>query len=259
MAKAIILAAGQGLRLRPLTNKNPKCLAPLLGKTLLERQLETLNSLNIHEIKVVTGHCSERIESLGLNTSKNENFKDSNMVASLFTAIDFISQCNEDLIVSYGDIVYSKKNLAKLLACKEEIAIMIDQNWESLWSLRFENVLDDAETLIMDSKCLISEIGKKPLDLNDIQGQYTGLIKIRFDKILPMVEFYNSLDRSTFYDGKNFSNMYMTSFLQLLINFSWRVKAVNVKGGWLEVDSLEDLDKYENLAKLGTLKNFFEI
>ena len=87
---------------------------------------------NIHEIKAVTGHCSERIESLGLNTSKNENFKDSNMVASLFTAIDFISQCNEDLIVSYGDIVYSKKNLAKLLACKEEIAIMIDQNWESL-------------------------------------------------------------------------------------------------------------------------------
>ena len=152
---------------------------------------------------------------------------------------------------------YSKKNLAKLLACKEEIAIMIDQNWESLWSLRFENVLDDAETLIMDSKCLISEIGKKPLDLNDIQGQYTGLIKIRFDKILPMVEFYNSLDRSTFYDGKNFSNMYMTSFLQLLINFSWRVKAVNVKGG-LEVDSLEDLDKYENLAKLGTLKKFLK-
>ena len=42
----------------------------------------------------------------------------------------------------------------------------------------------------------------------------------------------------------------MTSFLQLLINFL-RVKAVNVKGGWLEVDSLEDLDKYENLAKLG--------
>ena len=65
-------------------------------------------------------------------------------------------------------------------------------------------MFDDAETLIMDSKCLISEIGKKPLDLNDIQGQYTGLIKIRFDKILPMVEFYNSLDRSTFYDGKNF-------------------------------------------------------
>ena len=75
MAKAIILAAGQGLRLRPLTNKNPKCLAPLLGKTLLERQLETLNSLNIHEIKVVTGHCSERIESLGLILQRTKTFR----------------------------------------------------------------------------------------------------------------------------------------------------------------------------------------
>ena len=53
----------------------------------------------------------------------------------------------------------------------------IDMNWEKLWRLRNENILEDAETLKLDADQNIVEVGKQPKSLNEIQGQYMGLIK----------------------------------------------------------------------------------
>ena len=53
--------------------------------------------------------------------------------------------------------------------------------------------------------------------------------------------------------------MYMTSFLQLLIDNGWKVKAVLVSNGWLEIDTLEDLVKYESLAKDRKLEQFYRL
>lgn len=247
MTKALILAAGQGTRLRPLTNDRPKCLVPLAGKSLLVRQLETLKSQGVDTVHVATGYRADQIEALGLPTSYNKDFDKTNMVESLFSALDFIEACNDDLIIAYGDIVYKDTNLNALLASSEEINLMIDKNWKDLWSLRLENPLDDAETLLLNKEGFITELGKKPESYAQIQGQYTGLIKIRKDKIKDFIDFYKELDRDALYDGKDFYNMYMTSFLQLLIDQSWKVKATMVESGWLEVDSVEDLEIYERM------------
>jgi L-glutamine-phosphate cytidylyltransferase len=258
MTRALILAAGQGSRLRPLTNDKPKCLVHLLGKSLLERQTHTLKQVGIDNIQVATGYCSDQIEKLGFPISINPHFAETNMVESLFCALDFIRE-EGDLIIAYGDIVYQSNNLKALLDCDDEIALMIDRKWKDLWSLRLENPLDDAETLIMNCAGYITELGKKPQNYNQIEGQYTGLIKMRSDKLAELEKFYNQLDRSAFYDGKDFKNMYMTSFLQLLIDRGWKAKAVQVNNGWLEVDSLEDIRQYEKMAEDGVLDNFYKV
>lgn len=258
MPKALILAAGQGARLRPITNDRPKCLVPLMGLTLLERQVATLNSQGVTDIHIATGYRANQIESLGYDTSHNKDYDKTNMVESLFCAVEFMKNCDEDLIIAYGDIIYKRENLKNLLSCKDEMAIMIDENWLSLWSLRLENPLDDAETLVMDSDGYIMEIGKKPENYINIEGQYTGLMKIKEDKIGDFISFYNDLDRAADYDGNDFLNMYMTSFIQLLINANWRVKASVVKGGWLEVDSVDDLTTYEEMASKGILGRFID-
>ena len=59
--------------------------------------------------------------------------------------------------------------------------------------------------------------------------------------------------------GKDFKNMYMTSFLQLLIDKGWKAKAVQVSNGWLEVDSLEDIRQYEKMAEDGLLDRFYKV
>ena len=258
MTRAIILAAGQGTRLRPLTNSIPKCLVPLQGKTLLERQVLVLKGEGVHDIHVVGGHCVEQIRKAGYNCSVNLKYETTNMVETLFTALPFI-EAGGNLIISYGDIVYQDDNLQKVLQCNDEICLMIDLNWRRYWELRFKNPLSDAETLIFDSKGYITELGKKPAGFDQIKGQYTGLIKVRSDKIKEFVNFYKSLDRRKIYDGKDFPNMYMTSFLQELIDSSWKVKGVFVENGWLEVDSVEDLEIYEQLSKVGKLDTFCQL
>ncbi|RLA04469.1 MAG: phosphocholine cytidylyltransferase family protein [Gammaproteobacteria bacterium] len=258
MTRALILAAGQGTRLRPLTNDKPKCLVPLLGRSLLERQVDTLRASGVNDIHVATGYRADQIEALGFATSINPRFAKTNMVETLFSALAFIQQ-EGDLIIAYGDIVYQSNNLQALLNCDDEIALMIDAKWRDLWSLRLENPLDDAETLKMDAEGYVAELGKRPHSYDQIEGQYTGLIKIRSDKLEALVAFYNQLDRTATYDGKDFNNMYMTSFLQLLIDNSWKAKAVLVNNGWLEVDSVEDLSQYETMAKDRTLDRFYKV
>lgn len=259
MTKALILAAGEGTRLRPLTENKPKCLVKLIGKSLLERQIESLTSQGIEDIHLVTGYYAEQLEALGFSTSHNENYHKTNMVESLFSAMTFIAKCNEDLIISYGDIVYSPANLNALLASQADVSLMIDKNWHELWSLRMENPLDDVETLVLDDDGYIVELGKKPENYQQIQGQYTGLIKIRKDKIEDFVKSYQNLDRRSLYDGKDFYNMYMTSFLQILINQHWKIKAVEVNSGWLEVDSIDDLKAYETLHANNQLDSLYKV
>lgn len=250
MTKCLILAAGQGTRLRPITNDKPKCLTPLAGKPMLIRQVETLKSQGIDNIHVATGYRSDQIEKLGFETSLNTRFDSTNMVETLFTAREFIKG-SEDLIIGYGDIVYNEKNLVSLLESDEELSIMVDEKWKDLWSLRLDDPLTDAETLKLKDG-LITELGKKPNSYNEIEGQYTGLIKVRGDKVADFIGFYDKLDRDNEYDGNNFDNMYMTSFIQLLIDSGWKVGAAIVKNGWLEVDTVEDLNMYEKL--FSTLK-----
>lgn len=56
-----------------------------------------------------------------------------------------------------------------------------------------------------------------------------------------LLAFYDSLDRAVFYDGKDFENMYMTSFLQALIDKFDNALAVEINGGWCEIDFKKDL------------------
>ena len=248
--KLIILAAGEGKRLRPLTDNRPKCLVNLKGKSLLSRQLSTIkaNLISSQDIALVGGYRHQDLNSFGLQVFNNTRFSSTNMVSTLFCASDFIEH-NEDLIISYGDIVYEEKILEALLGSDAELSVVADKSWEKLWSLRMSNPLDDAETFIMDERQHISELGKRPKSIKQVQAQYIGLIKVRKDMVQNFKDIYHKMDKDRVYDGQDFDNMYMTSFIQYLIDNQWEVKATLINNGWLEVDTIADLECYENLPK----------
>lgn len=253
MTSCLILAAGEGTRLRPFTNDRPKGLVELLGKPLVMHQMTTLVTSGINDIAIATGYKSEKFDKLGYPTFFNKFFKTTNMVESIFSARTFFEKSNDDLIISYGDIVYQKENLELLLKTRGDIVVMVDDDWLNLWSVRNENPLNDAETLKYNDYGAIIELGKKPASLKEIQGQYTGLIKIPNHKLVDFISFYDRLDRDDLYDGQPFEQMYMTSFLQLLIDAGWAVMPARVCNGWLEVDTVHDLLLYEKLALEGKL------
>lgn len=245
----IVLAAGQGTRLRPYTNDKPKCMVSLSGKPLLHHQLDVMERLGItkQDIALVGGYLQEALVAPGLKQYRNERFAQTNMVETLFCAEEFMVD-GEDLIIAYGDIVYEPTVLQALLDTQGDMVITADLDWEKLWSLRMANPLDDAETFKINEDGFVCELGKKPESKDEVQAQYMGLIKVSADKVCAFKAFYHSLDRAEIYDGKDFDNMYMTSFIQNLIDSGWKVKPAFVHNGWVEVDTVDELDMYESMG-----------
>jgi len=260
--KAIILAAGEGKRLRPLTNDQPKCMVKLFGKSLIEHQLGVINECNISDICIVTGHKANKIKFPNIKYFRNENYESTNMVETLFCAR---SELTDSVIVSYGDIVYEKKVLEKLVKSQDDFAILVDKNWKEYWEARFENPLSDAESLVLDENLFIKEIGQKTDDVKKIQGQYIGLIKFQNDALTAIKEFYDKAKKQS-KNGKNplnpnlpFEKSYMTDLLQGLIMEGYSLKAIPIENGWLEVDSIQDYNNYEKMSKNNTINKFFSI
>lgn len=256
--RALILAAGKGTRLAPLTNNRPKCLVELAGISLLDMQITVLKEAGVRDISIVTGYCANAIARPGYRMFFNKNFATTNMVESLFCARE-IMRGDTDLILAYGDIVYELPVLEALISCNTPICLAVDRQWKRYWALRMTDPLLDAETLKLDENGMVCEIGKKPKDYNEIQGQYMGLIKVQADYVPRLKKVYDSMNQQDMYDGKNYRNMYMTSFIQYLIDLGWPVRAVPVDNGWLEIDTKADIDLYNRMHKEGTLKNYCEI
>lgn len=244
--KAIILAAGQGTRLRPLTDDKPKCMVELLGKPLIEHQLDALNSKGIKDIYVATGYLEERIKFSQINKKfHNPRYSETNMVVSLFSALEIME--GDDLLITYGDIVYNASVIDSVLNNNSEIGVVVDKSWRRYWEARMENPLDDAETLRVNERGEIIELGKKATDLDEIQGQYIGMIKIKKDYISKFIKFYKNLDQRGEYDGQNFANMYMTSLLQKVTDELIPIKPIYIDNGWIEIDEVTDLNFTEFL------------
>jgi len=246
--RVIILAAGQGRRLMPLTKDKPKCMVKYKEKCIIDYILKVIKSCNIKNISIVTGYQSEVLEKYvkdkNINFYHNDNFQNTSMVYSLFCAEN---EMNDDIIISYGDIVYKKKVFEKLLDCKGEFVVVVDKNWKTLWKIRMKNPLTDAETMKIDPKGYIKEIGKIPEAYGDIDAQYVGLIKISKNSISKVKFFYHSLDKNKKYLGKSFFDLDMTAFIQLIIDDLMPVNAEEIYGGWFEIDTINDLKKYNSL------------
>ena len=255
----IILAAGKGERLRPLTNTKPKCLIELFGKSLLERQIDLYHELGINDISIVTGYKSEQINFPDTTIIQNKNYASTNMLETLFCAKDKLL---DSTIVSYGDIIFQKNVIQSLIDSKDEISLIIDKQWKKYWEKRFSNPLSDAESLIINGE-YITEIGQKVTSYEKICGQYIGLMKFQKSGISLIKEFYETAKEQS-KNGINilnrsipFENSYLTDFLNSLIKINIKIKAVPINNGWLEIDTISDLELYESLKQTNEINTFF--
>ena len=236
--KVIILAAGEGTRLRPYTLDRPKCMVEIDGISLIDRQLEVLKSEGIDDIVIIGGYKSEMLKRGDIKLKVNARYFETNMVWTLFSAEE---ELEGDVIVSYGDIVYSKNILKALIKSKADIAVTIDKKWEGYWRERNENPLDDAETLKLRKDGTISEIGQKPSSLEEIEGQYMGLMKFSPEGVRQVKSAFHSALESGKLLGKEVENSYMTDLLQFIVSIGGKVASVQIDEDWVEVDTVEDL------------------
>jgi choline kinase len=236
--KAIILAAGRGSRMKSLTDERPKCLVELRGKPLLEWQLESLRAAGISDIAVVTGYKRELLAGRGLSEFHNPRWAETNMVSSLACAESWLQ--GEPCIVSYSDIFYSPVAVQSLINCEATLAVTYDPNWLQLWTERFGDPLLDAETFRLSATHTLAEIGNKPQSVDDVQGQYMGLLRFTPEGWAEVVRLRSELS------PQQRDSMHMTNTLQRVIDAGRvPIEAVAYTGEWGEVDSSEDLSVYQ--------------
>src|SRR3989338_105336 len=123
--KAIICAAGIGTRLGNYTKNLPKCLLEFEGKSLLERQIETLKSSWIEDISIVRGYKPEKINAHGVKYYENSDFAETNMVVSLMAAEKELSG-SENFLVCYSDILYERRLIEYLKESDAEVSVLVD-------------------------------------------------------------------------------------------------------------------------------------
>jgi choline kinase len=254
--RLIILAAGTGSRLAPLTNDRPKCLVELAGRPLLEWTLAATERSGIDEVVVIGGYRAEQLRKYDVTLLVNENFATTNMVHTLFRARAYFG---DGFIMSYGDIAYAPDVLERLMDAPPGVSVVVDADWRSYWERRFDDPLKDAETLKLADDGRIVEIGNRPRSFAEIDAQYIGLVAFKgggvsaLERAIEAAGADQARGRNPFGCPRPLDALYMTDLLQGMIALGERVMPLAISGQWIEVDSCSDLALAEGLVKQGRL------
>ena len=243
--RAVILAAGRGSRMGQLGDERPKCLIEFGKKLLIERQVAALRRGGAQAIAVVRGYHADMIEFPNLTYFHNKRWSESNMVLSLVAAAEWLKL--GPVIVSYADIFYRHELVRDLASATGDLVIAYDRSWRSLWSRRFADPLADAETFQADASGRLIEIGNKTSSIDEIEGQYMGLLKFTPRAWKDVEALLCTLDAPTR------DRLDMTGLLQRLLRRHVTINTFGTDGQWGEVDSPDDLALYERMAKDGEL------
>lgn len=174
--KAIILSAGQGRRLMPLTLNMPKCCLPLHGISILEWQLSQIAQCDIDEVVVVTGFANEVVDSIvnrvtGINVRTLHN--------PMFAHTDNLGTCWEarfemdgPFVLMNGDTLFEAAVLQRLLACDSGYPITLATDTKPHFDLDDMKIIADGDRLLKVSK---------QLDISLVDGESIGLMVFNQD------------------------------------------------------------------------------
>lgn len=227
--QAIILAAGQGKRLRPLTEDTPKTLLDVGGQAILERILQALETNGYERAVIVTGFESEQIrahcrsrDSMEIEFVHSDRFASTNNIYSLWLAREYATQ---GFTLINSDTVFPAESLAKLQR-SEESALLVDPTSEQT----------DEEMLVAFGSDGLDAIGK------DIDGdaEYIGVSKFT---AADADVLFDHIER--FIEREEVNGWYEGAFDRLFEDVD--IGSVDVDGPWMEIDTQEDLSRAKEL------------
>ena len=240
--RALILAAGRGSRMGTLGDNRPKCLLELDGRPLLDRQLAALRRGGADEIGIVRGYRADMLNVPDVTYFENKRWAETNMVMSLIAAASWLRSA--PVIVSYADIFYRGALVRGLASAPGRLVISYDRAWRRLWMRRFSDPLSDAETFRIDAFGELLEIGGKTGKIEDIEGQYMGLLKFTPPAWTAIEALLATLDQPAR------DRLDMTGLLRrLLAGKTIPISTFGTDGQWGEIDNPADVDLYQSMVR----------
>jgi len=240
----VVLAAGQSHRLRSLNADRPTALVPFLGRPLLDWTLSAAKECGIGDVTVVGGYMFESLQNYQVRLLRNADFASTSMVGSLMVADHLFG---DEVVVSYGDTAFRPEVLRTLLASTAEIGVVVDLDWQPYWERRFGDPLLDARSLRMLPDGKIRSIGQAVNRIEDAQAQFAGLVVFRGRGVKALRRAWQRAQADAMYRRPILGHcnalhqLTLTDVLDELITGDVPVMAVPVHGGWVEIDTPDDV------------------
>ncbi len=242
--KAVILAAGAGTRLQPLTDNTPKCLVEVQGKPLLQYELEALDRAGVRHCVLVVGYLSEQVQrqfghkfgNVQLSYVINERFQETNNLYSLWLAREHL---DADVLLLEGDLLFEEELLADLRGTSHPDVAVVD---------KFQDFMNG--TAILAKGNLTASMLLKADQ--SAEFRYQDALKtvniyklcrhtIRTQVLPSLDEFVASGQNDQFYEAV-FAQLIRRGQLQLAVHFTGPRQ-------WIEIDTIEDLHEAERLFR----------
>lgn len=221
---AIILAAGMGTRLRPLTNDRPKCLVAVNGVPMVERQIQFLKEKGIDDITLVSGYKAEALEFLkdkyGVDIVFNDRYDTCNNINSIYIVRDRF----HDTYVLEGDVYMAKNVLESRMSQSTYFAKK--KEYQNEWGLE----VDEHNKLTN-------------INIGDGNGYLmSGISYWTAEDCKKIIAHMEDV-----YAHEDYTNLYWDNMvLEIYPELDIRVKEIE---GIYEIDTIDEFDNIENLVK----------
>jgi phosphoenolpyruvate phosphomutase len=246
--RAIVLAAGYEPELMPLISDRPKTMLEVRGRSILERQVDTLGSFGIRDVVVVRGYKKDQVTVPGIRFVDNDRYRETGELHSLFQAEAHLD-C--PVVVLYGDIIFEPAIVERLLHVTADVAVVVDRSFPDAFRAGDAPATGPLDLVVTETpasgrRFVAPEGGSRVLRIGpevapaEAHGEFIGLAAFSAAGVAALREVHASLVAER---AEGLEQASLTHVLQAMIDRGHAVMSVDVHKGWSEVDSFEDLQR----------------
>jgi len=251
----IIPAAGQPQSHDPLDallQDRPVAMLELHGKSLLQRNVETLRQLGLEQITVITGYQAAAVNLEGIAKIFNPEFSRGHILHSIMQARELFDQ---DLLILYGDILFEPFLLQKLLGCEGDIVLAVDNSFAQGYNpnknldlvVARDRPQSGKRRFLPQASNLAVRIGHQSIASEAADYEFVGLAKLSRTGSRKLRDIYDDCQRlfrdRAFHEAPSFLQASFTDLLQEAIDRGLPVRLLEVNSGWMEIQNWQDYQR----------------
>ena len=236
--RALVLAASRGNNLYELTEDRPKAMLNIRGKPLLQRLVDEFRKRAVNDITIIAGYKSESLDVSGIDMRLNTRYETTGELYSLACARD---KFNDDMVITYGDLLFRSYILQDLLERDGEIVIVVDSltdvtetgSRDYVWCDR-----PDDRSIFMQDVRLQRMSGEIIPGADRPSGRWTGMMRVRTQGRIWLEQALDELENQA-----GFDQLTLPDLLNHLTRQGKAIIVHYINGHWLDVNSVNDIDR----------------
>ena len=238
----ILIGAGRGQRLMPLTEKEPKGFTVVAGKRILDWALNAFRKNGLDRFVFIGGYLMEVVRNgyPEFCMIENPGWADNNILFSLLHARDHMVG---GFYSTYTDTLFRPEAIAALKDSPHDITLVMDTRWRERYRFRSQHPEADAEKMVAAGP-LVTRISRA-ISSEEASGEFTGVMRMTPQGAALFLDFYDDLHHrlgpeGAFAENRPFRMAYVIHQLDCMVRAGIDVHCVRVPGEYHEIDTLED-------------------